>query len=83
MFSPNCFKFKLISSFSYSLKQSDIIVVSCDLLTTVDIKYILNFHRKNDASLTALYFEPNADLDLPFTTPGPKSKNKPGKSRYC
>lgn len=39
---------------------------------------MLNFHRKNDASLTALYFEPYSDEDSTFTTPGPKSKNKPG-----
>ncbi|XP_065204204.1 translation initiation factor eIF2B subunit gamma [Planococcus citri] len=56
---------------------SDFIVVSCDLLTTFDVKKVLDFHRKNDAALTALYFHPSNDVQ--FTTPGPKSKNKTEK----
>ncbi|XKL67980.1 hypothetical protein PGB90_003471 [Kerria lacca] len=55
---------------------SDFIVVSSDLLTTINVKSILNFHRKNESSLTAVYLQPNTDVELNFVTPGTKSKTK-------
>lgn len=64
-----------LSRFTDNVEQCDFIVVSCDLLSTVNIKSVLNFHRKNDASFTALYFQSLKDCAT-FTVPGTKMKSK-------
>ncbi|XP_046670940.1 translation initiation factor eIF-2B subunit gamma-like [Homalodisca vitripennis] len=58
--------------------KSDVIVVSCDLITDVDLSAVLNLFRQHDASLTSLFFQPTL-AKYPLPTPGPKSKDKPGK----
>lgn len=54
------------------------IVLSCDLITDVDLHNVLNVYRNNSASLVSLYFSPPQDEQCIFTVPGPKSKNKLG-----
>ncbi|VVC41167.1 Hypothetical protein CINCED_3A014609 [Cinara cedri] len=55
---------------------TDVIVLSCDLITDVDLHEVLNTYRKNNASLVSLYFSTSKDEQCVFTVPGPKSKNK-------
>uniref|UniRef100_A0A1B6GVP3 Translation initiation factor eIF2B subunit gamma n=1 Tax=Cuerna arida TaxID=1464854 RepID=A0A1B6GVP3_9HEMI len=56
--------------------KSDVIVVSCDLITDFDLSAVLNLFRQHDASLTSLFFQPTL-AKYPLPTPGPKSKAKP------
>ncbi|XP_024946927.1 translation initiation factor eIF-2B subunit gamma isoform X2 [Cephus cinctus] len=54
----------------------DFVVISCDLITEIDIADILNSYRKHNASITALIV-PAPKVPDDFVTPGPKSKQKP------
>lgn len=55
--------------------KSDVVVVSCDLITDVDISGVLDVFRRHDAAISALFFHTdNTSSTLP--TPGPKSKDK-------
>ncbi|XP_054284724.1 translation initiation factor eIF-2B subunit gamma [Macrosteles quadrilineatus] len=55
--------------------KSDVVIVSCDLITDVDLSVVINRFRQHEASLATLFFQPTpATVILP--TPGPKSKNK-------
>lgn len=63
--------------------QTDVIVLSCDLITDVDLHQVLNIYRNNNASLVSLYFSPSQDEQCVFTLPGLKSKNKFGKVIFC
>lgn len=57
--------------------QSDLLVLSCDLVSNIDLTGVLNQFRQHDASLVTLFCHPTAPkVNLP--TPGPKSKNKTG-----
>ncbi|XP_016921207.1 translation initiation factor eIF-2B subunit gamma [Apis cerana] len=56
--------------------HTDFIVISCDLITDVDICEILNLYRKHNASITALML-PVPKVPDDFITPGPKNKQKP------
>ncbi|XP_050442677.1 translation initiation factor eIF-2B subunit gamma [Adelges cooleyi] len=55
---------------------TDIIVLSCDLITNADLHQVLDVYRKHNASLVSLYFSPTQDEKCDFVIPGPKSKNK-------
>ncbi|KAK9305587.1 hypothetical protein QLX08_003375 [Tetragonisca angustula] len=55
---------------------TDFLVISCDLITDVDICEILNLYRKHNASITALML-PAPKVPDDFITPGPKNKQKP------
>jgi len=55
---------------------TDFLVISCDLITNVDILEVLNVYRKHNASITALML-PVVKVPDNFTTPGPKNKQKP------
>ncbi|XP_043262197.1 translation initiation factor eIF-2B subunit gamma [Colletes gigas] len=55
---------------------TDFLVISCDLITNIDIREILDLYRKYNASITALML-PTPKLPEDFTTPGPKNKQKP------
>ncbi|XP_012223727.1 translation initiation factor eIF2B subunit gamma [Linepithema humile] len=55
---------------------TDFLVISCDLITNIDILDILNLYRKHNASITALMLPVPKVLD-DFVTPGPKNKQKP------
>lgn len=54
----------------------DFLVVSCDLITNVDISEVLDLYRKHNASITALML-PVPKVPDDFVTPGPKNKQKP------
>ncbi|XP_031829988.1 eukaryotic translation initiation factor 2B subunit gamma [Nomia melanderi] len=56
--------------------HTDFLVISCDLITNVDICEILNLYRKHNASIAALMM-PVPKLPEDFVTPGPKNKQKP------
>uniref|UniRef100_A0A1B6K928 Translation initiation factor eIF2B subunit gamma n=1 Tax=Graphocephala atropunctata TaxID=36148 RepID=A0A1B6K928_9HEMI len=55
--------------------KSDVVVVSCDLITDFDLSTLLNLFRQHDATLTSLFFQPTL-AKTPLPTPGPKSKDK-------
>ncbi|XP_066253384.1 translation initiation factor eIF2B subunit gamma [Euwallacea similis] len=57
--------------------KSDVLVVSCDLITDVNLTGILNTFRKHSASVVSLMF-PTTSGDT-VVAPGPKSKHKPEK----
>ncbi|KAL1457872.1 hypothetical protein WDU94_008057 [Cyamophila willieti] len=54
--------------------KSDLVVVSCDLLTNIDLQKVLNLYRKHNASITTLMFPYTSPAAI--TLPGPKSKIK-------
>ncbi|XP_033330331.2 eukaryotic translation initiation factor 2B subunit gamma [Megalopta genalis] len=56
--------------------HTDFLVISCDLISNVDICEILNLYRKHNASIAALML-PIPKLPDDFVTPGPKNKQKP------
>lgn len=56
--------------------QTDFLVLSCDLITDIDISETLNLYRKHNASITALML-PMLKVPEEFVTPGPKNKQKP------
>lgn len=58
--------------------HTDFLVISCDLISNVDICEVLNLYRKHNASIAALML-PESQLSVSddFVTPGPKSKQKP------
>lgn len=60
---------------------TDLVVVSGDLITNVDLNDVLNLYRKHDASLTTLFFNngPEEFIELP----GLKSKMKPDRDLVC
>ncbi|KRT82246.1 hypothetical protein AMK59_3733 [Oryctes borbonicus] len=55
--------------------KSDVIVMSCDLITDINLDNLLDLFRKHNASLCTLFFNPQ--LHEPVVVPGPKSKHKP------
>ncbi|KAF7273901.1 hypothetical protein GWI33_013418 [Rhynchophorus ferrugineus] len=57
--------------------KSDVLVVSCDLITDVNFVDVLNTFRKHNASMTSLLF-PSSNIE-PVVVPGPRSKHKPEK----
>ncbi|XP_076652876.1 eukaryotic translation initiation factor 2B subunit gamma [Halictus rubicundus] len=56
--------------------HTDFLVISCDLISNVDICEVLNLYRKHNASIAALML-PVSKLPDDFVTPGPKNKQKP------
>lgn len=60
---------------------TDLVVVSGDLITNVDLNDVLNLYRKHDASLSTLFFNngPEEWIELP----GLKSKAKPDRDLVC
>lgn len=60
---------------------ADLLVVSGDLITNINLNDVLNLHRKYDATLTSLFFNngPEEWIELP----GPKSKSKPDRDLVC
>jgi len=57
--------------------KSDVLVVSCDLVSDVDLGGVLNIFRKHNASVATLMF-PTQQSEA-VVVPGPKSKYKPEK----
>lgn len=54
--------------------KSDVLLISCDIITTVDLFPVLNMFRKNDASIVSLFINGSADNSI--IIPGPKAKHK-------
>lgn len=57
--------------------KTDLLVLSCDVITDVKIQDYLNVFRMHNASLCALFFPSGPKEQV--TVPGPKSKHKPGQ----
>ncbi|KAG5867072.1 hypothetical protein JTB14_035950 [Gonioctena quinquepunctata] len=55
--------------------KSDVLVVSCDFITDVDLKGVLNTFRAHNASVASLLLHPHTSE--PVIVPGPKTKHKP------
>lgn len=62
--------------------HTDVIVVSCDLITDIDLSDIIKLYRTHKASITALML-PNPKIPDDFVTPGPKNKQKPETDLIC
>ena len=43
---------------SHDSIQSDVLVISCDLVTTVPLHLLADFHRSHSSTLTALFVRP-------------------------
>lgn len=55
--------------------KSDVLVLSCDFITDVSLKGVLDIFRMHDASISMLLFHPQIGENI--LVPGPKSKHKP------
>ncbi|KAK7872809.1 hypothetical protein R5R35_011927 [Gryllus longicercus] len=55
--------------------KTDVLIVSCDLVTDVCLNEVVNVFRKHQASVTAVFFRTHNETNA--TTPGPKTKHKP------
>lgn len=60
---------------------TDLLVVSGDLISSINLNEVLNLYRKHDAALTTLFFNngPEEWIELP----GLKTKNKPDRDLVC
>lgn len=56
--------------------KSDVVVLSSDMVSDVDLGGVLNLFRMHNATLATLLFHPQPSENV--ILPGPKSKNKPG-----
>ena len=64
----------------YLLKEKltkDCMLVSCDLISNINIQSMANFYRINDAALVMLLAD-NVEQNAEFPQPGTKEKFKPG-----
>lgn len=61
--------------------STDLLVISGDLITSINLNEVLNLYRKHDAALTTLFFNngPEEWIELP----GLKTKNKPDRDLVC
>lgn len=60
----------------FSIK-SDVVLVSCDTITNIDLFSMLNTFRQNKASIVTQLFKGGLDADT--IVPGPKTKHKLGE----
>lgn len=57
--------------------KTDVLLLSCDVVTSVDFYPVLNMFRKNDASVVSLFINGSAaDGSSGIVVPGPKTKHK-------
>lgn len=57
--------------------KSDVLLISCDVLTDVDFYPVFNMFRTNDASVLSLFISgAKGDGSTPVVVPGPKTKHK-------
>ncbi|XP_055387490.1 translation initiation factor eIF-2B subunit gamma [Condylostylus longicornis] len=61
--------------------KTDIIVVSCDIITNASLFPVVNKFRQHNAAIACLLFSGGIDSDV--TVPGPKSKNKAERDLIC
>lgn len=57
--------------------KSDVLILSCDLVSDVDLNGVLNVFRMHNALVATLLFHPQTSENI--IIPGPKTKNKPGR----
>lgn len=57
--------------------KSDVLVISCDLVSDVNLSGVLDIFRRHNASVATLLFQPQTNENI--IIPGPKSKHKPGR----
>ncbi|KAL1117578.1 hypothetical protein AAG570_003893 [Ranatra chinensis] len=56
--------------------RCDVLVVSCDLVTDVNLVPLFDLYRKHDAAYAALFVQNKTSVQT-LATPGPKMKDKP------
>lgn len=56
--------------------KTDVLVVSCDLITDVELHLLADMHRVHDSTITALMLSPSEQSAETVSVPGPKSKRK-------
>lgn len=66
-----------MTCFFYPLLQTDILVVSCDLITDVALHEVVDLFRAHNATLAMLMSKTN---EFTETVPGQKGKKKAGRS---
>lgn len=59
--------------------KCDLVLVSCDTITNIDLFTMLNHFRQNKASIVTQMFKCGLDADT--IVPGPKAKHKQGKEK--
>lgn len=57
--------------------KSDVLVVSCDLVSEINLGSVLDIFRRHNASAATLFFHPQPDEHVHI--PGPKTKHRPGE----
>lgn len=62
-------------SFFFLPWQTDVLVLSCDLITDVDLYKVVDLFRTHDATLSMLMKKAHEPTEL---APGQKGKKKPG-----
>lgn len=60
---------------------TDLLIVSGDLISNINLNEVLNLHRKHDATLTTLFF--NTGPEEWRELPGLKTKAKPDRDLVC
>lgn len=55
--------------------HTDVLLLSCDVITNIDFYPMLNMFRMNDASIVSLFIN-SAEVSSSTGVPGPKSKHK-------
>lgn len=58
---------------------SDVICVSSDIVTDIDLNDAIDEFRRHNASVVGIFFHPQPMGDV--VVPGPKTKHKPGEFR--
>lgn len=66
----------VILTFPFSIWQTDVLVLSCDLITDVALHEVVDLFRAHDASLAMLMRKGQDGLEQ---VPGQKRGKKPGK----
>lgn len=59
---------------------ADLVIISCDSITNVDLFPLFNCFRKNNASVVMQLFKGGMDVDA--VVPGPKAKHKQGEQMH-
>lgn len=70
----------IFSFFFFSLLQTDILVVSCDLITDVALHEVVDLFRAHNATLSMLMSKVH---EFTETVPGQKGKKKAGTSSHA
>lgn len=58
--------------------KSNVMAMSCDVITDVDLSPALDLFRKHRAAICTVFYNPEA-AEVKTAAPGPKSKHKTGR----